>query len=531
MLVDEHGQPTEDPGSAPVPGRPGSALDLQAAGQGCAPASPAAEPAEDRAGEEDAGALVFNGVDAETGRYGLPPMTLPELAGLARRVTFLEGKALVEDQDVHDLASAGWGVIFPAAGAGARKEALAPLLARRRAQAGERYRELIFQPGDGKESFLRRHRVAPGNPADPRRLPYYLLLAGSPEEIPFDFQYRLDVQYAVGRLHFERPEEYEAYARTVVRSEEGGLPAAGNGVAAAERRMTFFGVRNPGDRATELSEEALVRPLARNLRRRGYDGWRVSAVRPQSANKARLLRLLGGRETPSLLFTASHGVCFPHGHRRQLAEQGGLVCSEWPGPEAWNGPVPRDHYLTADDVPDGADLQGLVAFFFACYGAGTPRFDAFSHRQPGPPAALAPAAFVSRLPQRLLGHPRGGALAVIGHVERAWGCSFLWGGAGSQPQTFEDTLRRLMKGYRVGAAAEKLNQRYAELAVDLTMEIERDRLRRALGPPAGRPSPLAPAASENREANLARRWTAHNDARSYVVLGDPAVRLCQPIGS
>src|SRR5262245_16405731 len=167
--------------------------------------------------------LVFNGIDGASGGYLLPPLTAREVSQLARGET-IDPQQLnelkwwyqrttqatlgpVEGVDPKDLAQTGWGVVFAHDADPAVKEALGELLAHRQARAGARqgryYREFAgpggYRPEETKSQFLARHGAGPG-PADPEHVPYYLLLVGGPEAIPYAFQYQLDVQYAVGRL-------------------------------------------------------------------------------------------------------------------------------------------------------------------------------------------------------------------------------------------------------------------------------------------------------------------------------------------
>jgi hypothetical protein len=466
--------------------------------------------------------LFFNGINGATGRYDLEPMPASALAqaalGIAPRQP--DDKAHLDelkrrfqrDTEAHfapkegvnprNLVETGWGVIFAFGADPAVYEALSPLLKLRKQQAGDRYKEYLGplayraatadSPAESKQAFLARNGAGPG-PVDPNVVPYYLLIVGDPDTIPFRFQYQLDVQYAVGRIHFETTAEYAAYAESVVAAEIGTL--------ALKKRMAVFGVANEGDVATNMSRDELAAPLADWAA--AENGWAVEKYVSGDATKARLAALLG--DAPAFLFTASHGMCYDNGDTRQEAQQGALLCQDWPGP-SWQQAIPDSFLFAGDDVTDDARIFGSITMHFACFGAGTPKLSDYAPA--GAPPAIAPRSFLGRLPQRLIAHPRGGALAVIGHVERAWGCSFHWNRAGSQTEVFKSTIKRLLEGHPVGSALEYFNGRYAELSSDLSTVLEDVKF-----------------GAEADPYEIAGLWTANNDARSYSVVGDPAVRL------
>jgi hypothetical protein len=481
--------------------------------------------------------LFVNGVDADTGGYLLPPLPVADVAGVAlgkrldeQRLQELSDRearrqeagatlGTIDGVDATKIAEAGWAAIFPAdLDAAPLLETLKPLLDLRFRQANAtRPRYKIFRGAQGVRrdqealDWLLARGVGPG-PVDPDAgVPYYLLIVGGPEHISFQFQFDLDIQHAVGRICFDTLDEYANYARTVVAAEAGEW--------ALPRRMTFFGVENRDDPATILSTKELVTPLADRLAGlvavdRAFAGWEVDRLLRAEATKPQLARLLGGDATSSLLFTASHGAGYADwasdaARERQRRLQGALMCAEWPGPRA-RQPLTDAMLFAGDDLPADAHVAGLVAFFFACFGVGTPLLDDFAHRSGASarPQPIAPQPFIARLPQRLLGHPNGGALAVVGHVERAWGYSFSWPEAPQQTQVFYDAARRLLRGQPVGMALEAFNERYAQLGTELSREQTR--------------------ALRNEPINLrrvVRVWTASNDARGYIIFGDPAVRL------
>jgi hypothetical protein len=273
--------------------------------------------------------------------------------------------------------------------------------------------------------------------------------------------------------------------------------------------MAVFAPRHDFDPATQLFNDQVALPLkeGRDSRPLGErQRFRLRSFLAGDASKASLDRILRGELDgggPSLLFSGGHGMAFDAGDPRQEASQGALVCQDWER----SGEIAAEHWYSAADLPKEARLHGLIHFMFACYGGAVPEHDNFD-RLNKEPRRIAPHPFLSRLPQALLAHPNGGALALLAHVERSWAYSFQGDRGGSQVQGFRDVIGRLLRGERMGQATDVFNMRWAvlstrlaELQVDLSFGAE-----------------ISPRL-------LTQFWIARDDARNFVVLGDPAVRL------
>jgi hypothetical protein len=445
---------------------------------------------------------TFNGVDRISGGYLFEPQDLAAVAaklhgrepsgplqgGLdIRRQADEDHLGAMYGFDPEDLSSVGWGVVV-APGVGDDLMArLEPLLSLRESQAGERFKRLTYRTGEDSLTWLDRYCSAPGD-VDPRTLPYYLLLVGGPESIPYEFQYSLGVDHAVGRVYFDELSDYGQYAENV-RAAEGRLSFA---------RAHLFGPRNPGDEATALSSELLVQPVALNLHELSLHA-AVTQDIADAATRSRLEHLLTAADGPAVLFTASHGLGErgPANHETQ----GALVCQEWAGPILSTG-VGEESYFAGSHVATDKAVTVQVLFAFACYSAGTPAISDFADQQ------LSPTAFVGQLPQKLLANPAGGALAFVGHVDRAYGYSFMWTGLDPQVAAMSSTMLALLDGKRLGSAMESLTSKHASVGAELS-----DRLGR-----------LRRSGKTIDAQTLVWLWTAYYDARNYVIIGDPAVR-------
>lgn len=474
--------------------------------------------------------LHFNGINGDTGEYLFEPVDIAELVQVIKGQQADSGlqKWL---KRIHDLitnpflglpigvdpaepAQAGWGVILHKDEDPAVKQVIAKLVDHRRKQLGEaKVKELMYlgSAAEDYRQFLARYGVGLGD-VEPTKVPYYLLIVGHPEQIPFSFGQNLDVEYAVGRLHFDTPQEYDNYVQSIIAYEtlQNPVPNA--------KEAVFFGTRHEFDLATQLSADHLVAPLINGIpENNGIAaqpgiaqkwGFRLRHYWGQHATKAELSKIFAATATgsrPAFLFTATHGMGWLEPHPQQKTQQGALVCQDWPG----FGGINPHHYFAASDLPKECHIHGLISFNFACYGAGTPRTNRFVHKAGEAPSQIASEAFFAALPKALLAHPNGGALACIGHIERAWGSSIRpLGLATAQLQPFQNTIGRIMIGQPVGYAMKDFNERYASLSTYISEKLEQAGFGAAIP-----------------EDELSVNWIERNDAQGYAVIGDPAVRL------
>jgi len=456
------------------------------------------------AGAKPALPLPF-GVEAATGKTRNPFLT-DNLAGVKSDPNEVKKRggatlALVPTLDPKDLASAGWGVIFASDIDPKVKQALQPLLDRRQALAKTQARFKIFEGSSGAKAGQsaidwlddRGTSLTVVDPDDGEGVPYYLLLVGSPKQIPFEFQFLLDTQWSVGRICFDTVEEYAAYAQAVVEYETAKtLPH--------KKQAAMWMPHNTGDDATGALLDQVGTPFSKHL-----GGYSLNSYLGPQATKEQLTNVLSGKMPggqPAVLFTGSHGLEWsksdPAGQKKN---QGALVTQEWsPG-----SPVQAAQMFSAADVPADCAVKGLMYFLFACFGGGCPANDTYERAITGEPLALAPEPMLAQLPQKLLAK---GALAVMAHVDRAWAWSFQAGNGRPQNQVMRSTIEAVMMGLPAGLAMDYFNSQWTTLAA-------------LLGIQAG----AMASAGKMEPPELSNLVVARDDARNYVLFGDPFAKL------
>jgi hypothetical protein len=450
------------------------------------------------------------GVVAETGRTHptLSDEDLGRITGDTSAVKSRSAKvlAVVPTVNANDLSEAGWGILFPHDIDPAIRKALDPLILHRKKQIkGQSATHFkIFEGSKGVRSgtqsasdWLDRQGVGLAVVDPDNGVPYYLLLVGSPQQISFEFQYVLDLQWCVGRVYFETVAEYEAYANAVVDYETAAS-------IQHKKRAAMWMPQHDGDAATTMLCNQVGRPFAKaGLGKK--KGFALQSFIGQKATKQQLTNILRGQATdgpPALIFTGSHGLEWAKNDAAgQLANQGALVTQDWmPGTA-----VPAEACFRGADLPADATIHGSIVVVFACFGGGCPSTDTYAVDKSGAPIELASQALVARLPQRMLA---GGALAVLAHIDRAWSWSFQSGAGLPQNQVLRSTIDAVLAGVRVGLALDFFNLQWSTLAA-------------SLGVLQGKQTAGLPVAT----ASLANLFVARDDARNYVLLGDPAVKL------
>lgn len=301
----------------------------------------------------DLSAIVQSAIDE-----GAPGQRSNFLTRLKETKTGSYRGPLLNSDKPNDYRDAGWGIIFHSAELNRLRPYLEPLIQHRkerliRAGREQRFRILEYREGETFFDWITRYEGDPGI-VNPDRVPYYLLVIGSPVRIPFEFSQDLDLVYCVGRLAFDSDQldRYKTYAEALVEYE-----------TSDERRVSsgtlLFSTHHEGDTPTQLSASQLMAPLHQWLCKEMPNCGSHELVSDENATKSRLCALFEHRaQRPAFVLTATHGVTFPYQHDHQRTDQGGLICDDWPG----SGAPARRHYVCAHDIPDNADLSGTILF-------------------------------------------------------------------------------------------------------------------------------------------------------------------------
>lgn len=199
----------------------------------------------------------------------------------------------------------------------------------------------VFQPDIAGSEF--------GVAAD--RIPHYLLICGSPDEIPWDLQYALNARFAVGRLDLDE---------SGLASYVAALRNDWNGSSSKQASAMVWATDHGGSDMSRTMRLYVAKPL-----------WElISADRDVGPNSVLIDKDNGGATSgalletlptrkPGLVATTSHGVTFPLEDTQAMAANLGLLVDD-------DGAFASPEKILAAWEPDGA-----IWYAHACCSAGS----------------------------------------------------------------------------------------------------------------------------------------------------------------
>jgi hypothetical protein len=407
----------------------------------------------------------------------------------------------------------GWGVVLPErAGLDAKAlataddapEPIRELVAARkgkvlRYRAGTKYAAWTLRDYAGAGDLLT-SASPPGT--GPRQLPVYLLLYGTPEEIPWHMQYTLNPVRNVGRLDLTG----DALANYVSALIDGWSNSHGRYDA-----PVVWSVDHGGGDITTLMRQAIGSPVY-DLLSRDPDITAASFVdgsNTVATGQALVDALKAG--TPSLVVTTSHGMTGPLEDPTAMRANLGILIDQ-------NRSMVDPGTLLSSWQPDGA-----IWFAQACCSAGADSpstyqglFQSGSILDRVLEGVASLGAMTTPLPRALLGASKP-LRAFIGQIEPTfdWTISF----PPNRQQLTSDIQRvlyeRLCSGQPVGMAMNQFYQPIGSLLLDHGRAV--GDFNSNSGSPARKALDMA----------LYSKVTAY-DRASTVILGDPTVAIPLP---
>jgi hypothetical protein len=419
--------------------------------------------------------------------------------------------AAAEPVDLRDWQDerVGWGVVLPEDDTIPEKdralaldapEPISQLVAARNQAPVFRYR------ADLNHRFLRRYYVdhpprdlaISGSPRGSGEtcLPRYLLIYGTPKEIPWSLQYVLNSAAFVGRLDLEG----DSLGRYVA-----ALRNDWAGAGCRPERPVVWTVDHGQPDITWLMRRAIASPVADQLSGDSQIGSGLRLLAGADATTLKLTQTLA-QQQPALIVTTSHGMTGPLANPGLMTQQLGWLVDD-------DFTLLDPNKLLASWQPAGA-----IWYSHACCSAGCDDqtsylglVDAGSTVEQTLTAVAALGARVASLPRQLLGAEKP-LRAFIGQVEPTFDWTL------RQPETgqvlttsLQNALYQRMYRKRpepIGLAFEECYRQVGELFAQWTQALRQ-------------------IAQGHADANLAalRSQLTALDRQSMVILGDPTACL------